>query len=514
MTDPTSEREELSEPEEQSEREEQSEPEEQPVSDEKPAKNRTRGAIIISARIVSGAIGVVVAAVAIAGAAWLPLPSHTATPAATRVTPVPAAQQRVCAGPMLRLGNDSGQEATTASSVGRPTVRYGQTAGDSRSSELARTDNTSGVGPQLLTLPPASQQSTTQPLLAGSQSQSVSSGDLVGFAAAECSEGTSDGWLVGGATDTGRTTLLTLSNPSNVGATVSLSLYGESGVIPAAGSQGIIVAPGGQRVFSLAGFAPGIASPVVRVQSRGGQVIANLQQTTVRTLEPGGVGIVGIANKPSLTNVIPGLVVAGSAALSARQAEPGYEDLRTVIRLLVPGTKQARAQISVIPDSGTEDGTSVSVVVEAGMVTDVPLDSFPEGNYSVLISSDQPVVAGARVSTVGATGATDFAWLAAAAPLHKHALVTVAPGPSPVLHLNNPTRTSTTVTLKTSGSAAITVTVPAGKSVTQPVTSSTTYTATGFDTLGLAVTYLGDGQFAAFSASPSAPASGPITIYR
>ncbi|MCU1523358.1 MAG: hypothetical protein JWO18_252 [Microbacteriaceae bacterium] len=491
-----------------------SESEELPVvGDEVPQKKRARGAIIISARIVAGTIGTVVAAVTIAAAAWLPLPSHTATPPSTTVVPVPAAQQRVCAGPLLRLGSDSGQEATAVSSVGRPAVRYGQTAGRAGSSELSTTDNTSGVAPDVLTLPPASQQATKPPLLAGSQSQTVGSGDLVGFAAAECSEGTSDSWLVGGATDTGRTTLLTLSNPSNVSATVALSLYSEAGAVSAAGSEGIVVTPGGQRVFSLAGFAPGVSSPVVRVQSRGGQVIANLQQSTVRTLEPGGVDIVGAANGPSLTNVIPGVVVANSAALTAREAEPGYSDLRTVIRLFVPGTTAAHTEISVVPESGTGAGTSVSVAVEAGIVTDVPLDSFPEGNYSVTIASDQPLVAGARVSTVGTTGQTDFAWLAAAAPIDKQALVTIAPGPSPVLHLDNPTRKAATVMLESAGAAAVTVTVPAGRSVSQPVTGSKTYTLSGFDQLALAVSYLGDGQLSAFSVSPSAPASRPITIY-
>jgi hypothetical protein len=130
-----------------------------------------------------------------------------------------------------------------------------------------------------------------------------------------------------------------------------------------------------------------------------------------------------------------------------------------------------------------------------------------------MIASDRPVVAGARVSTVGATGQTDFAWLSAAAPLDRQALVTVAPGPSPVLHLENPTRKPATVTLSSAGASATTITVPPGRSVSQPVSASATYSIDGFDTLALSVTYLGDGQLSAFSVSPSAPAAGPITIY-
>ena len=491
-----------------------SEPEAAAVATDKlPAKNRGRGAIIVSARIVAGTIGTVVAALAIAAAAWLPLPSHTMTPPSTRVVPVPEAQQRVCPGPLLRLGNDSGKDATSVSSIGNPAVSYGQTSGRVEASPLSATENTSGVAPEQLTLPPASGQTSKPPLLSGSQSQTASSGDLVGFAAAECAESSGDSWLVGGATDTGRTTLLTLSNPSNVSATVNLTLYGPSGVVPAAGSQGIVVPPGSQRIFSLAGFIPGVASPVVRVQSTGGQVVANLQQSTVRTLAPGGVDIVGGANEPSLVNVIPGLVIANQAALAAQEAQPGYSDLRTVIRLLVPGKKEANVEISVVPEGGTDEGTTVSVSLQPGQVTDVPLDSFAEGNYSVMIASTQPLVAGARLSTVGSTGQTDFAWLAAATPIDKQALVTVAPGPSPVLHLENPTSKPTTATIRSKGGAATTVTVPAGRSVSQPVSASATYSIDGFDTLALSVTYLGDGELSAFSVSPSTPAASPITIY-
>ena len=54
----------------------------------------------------------------------------------------------------------------------------------------------------------------------------------------------------------------------NLAATVDLQLYGPSGLIAAPGTSGIIVAPQGQRVLSLAGFAPGVASPRRRAPRR------------------------------------------------------------------------------------------------------------------------------------------------------------------------------------------------------------------------------------------------------
>lgn len=477
------------------------------------APRTARGAMLVGARILTGTVGIGVAVVTIGAAVLLPLPSHVVTPASRLVTPVASAQQRVCAGPLLRLGDDAGQAATAISSVGTPAVRYSQTVGKASLKALASTDSSTGVAPDLLTLPPRVTSSSLLPLLSGSQVQAVASGDLVGLAAAECAEGKSDSWLVGGATNTGRTTLVSLSNPSNVIATVNLSIFSETGPVRAAGTEGIVVPPGGQRVLSLAGFAPDVTAPVVRVQSRGGQVVAHLQQSVVRTLEPGGVDIIGPAAPPSTLTVIPGLVISNGVAVAARQAESGFGDLNSIIRLYVPGTLPARAEITIVPENGSESATPVRVVVQPGIVTEVPLDSYPDGSYTVMVATDKPLVAGARISTVGTSGRADFAWSASTVSVSRRALVTVAPGPAPVLHIANPTQKDAVVTLVHAGDADLSVPVPAGRTVSRVVASGGDYSLSHFDALALAVSYLGDGQIADFSVSPSAPASGPILIY-
>ena len=475
------------------------------------APRTARGVLLVGARVLTGMIGVGVAVVSIGAAVLLPLPSHGVVPSSRLVTPVASAQQRICAGPLLRLGNDAGQAATSVSSVGRPAVSYSQSIGAATLAPLASTDSTTGVAPDLLTLPPGS--GTSSPLLSGSQVQAVSSGDLVGLAAAQCAEASSDSWLVGGATSTGRTTLITLSNPSNVIATVNLSIFSETGRIAAAGTDGIVVSPGGQRVLSLAGFAPNVVSPVVRVQSRGGQVVADLQQSIVRTLEPGGVDVIGTSAGPSTLNVIPGLVLSNGTAVAARQAVSGFSDLGSIIRLYVPGPDAARAEITIVPEDGSVEATPVLLVVQPGIVTEVPLDSYPDGSYTVTIATDKPLVAGARISTVGTTGQSDFAWSTSTTNVVDRALVTVAPGPTPLLHLANSTQNTVTARLSRTGEADITVAVPAGRTVAQAVVGGASYSVTGFDRLALSVSYLGEGQLATFSVSPAAPASRPIRIY-
>src|SRR6185312_13974682 len=295
----------------------------------------------------------------VAAAGWLPLPTIAITPSATTVTPVPTDQQRVCAGPILRLGSDTGEGATTASSIGTPHVDYSASEGEPSASQLESTDSTTGVAPIRITLPPAKSAGARAPLLSASQTQEVDRGDVVGLTAAECQEARGDAWLVGGATTTGRTTILTMSNPGEVIATVDVTIYTESGAVTAAGTDGIVVPPGGQRILSLAGFAPGATSPVVHVRSTGSQVVAGLQQTVVRTLEPGGVDVVGAVASPAREMVIPGLVLSNPDTIAAHASSPGYEDLASVLRFFVPGRTDAKAQITITPESSTEKPISV-----------------------------------------------------------------------------------------------------------------------------------------------------------
>jgi len=91
--------------------------------------------------------------------------------------------------------------------------------------------------------------------------------------------------------------------------------------------------------------------------------------------------------------------------------------------------------------------------------------------------------------------------------------VTIAPGPAPLLHIANPTAKAATVTLSHSGDADISLIVPAGRTVSRAVTGGANYTLSDFDALAVSVSYVGDGRLAAFSLSPSAPASRPIVIY-
>ncbi|MEJ1230307.1 MAG: DUF5719 family protein [Galbitalea sp.] len=488
-------------------------------SEAMPRPSARRTATVISGRIVLGLVAVGAIALVAGAAAFLPLPSVAARPLSTVVVPVPVAQQIVCPGGLLRLASTSGDNASSVSALGRPTPTSGAVPSRVEARPFARSDaGTGGTGaaPLLLTTQPGLVGSAA-PLLGGAQSESVATDEFSGLSSAGCVAATGDSWLAGGATSVGRTTLLLLSNPTAVAATVAVQVFGESGQVQAPGMSGIAVAAGSQRVLSLAGFAPGVVSPVVHVQSTGGQVVADLEQSTVRGLVPGGIDFVGPESGPQTTTVIPGVSLVGTAAMQNDLGQSGFDDLQTVLRVYLPGTGTAKASIDILAEDGSVQRKPITADLDAGTVVDLPLDNLSDGDYTIVVKSSRPVVAGVRVSTVGsaASGAgADFAWASAAPLLTSRALVAVASGVTPLLHLENPTGTAQSVSLSPRSGADITATVPPESAVSVPVLPGQTYQLTGFVELYAAVSGTTDGGVTSYAISPSTPGDGPLRVYR
>ena len=488
---------------------------------------RARRAAIVGLRVAAGTIGIAAAVAVIAAVGLVPLPSRTIAAPVVVVTPQPGEQTRVCAGGLFRLGDQTGQNASTLSSIGAPAVTAdtGDTA--VRTSQLATSDGGTGgaaAAPSVVTLP---DKAGTR--LSAAQSQLAQQQDYSGFAAAACAEPSSSIWLVGGSTTVGRTTLLTLGNASAVDATVALTILSPNGPVNAPGMAGILVKAGEQRIISLAGFAPNLAAPVVHVEARGGQITAYLQQSIVRGLDAGGVDIVNAGSDPATRVVIPGIRVVNAAGLSSALALSNWDDAVAAVRVAVPGTRTAKVQVSLVPQNAQLTGVSFEMDVAAGQVNELPLDSgaqtdtgrvtIPDGDYTVVLSSDQPIVGGARVSTVSAAASgasappSDFAWYASAAALTGDTAVTIATGASPELSATNSGTTPIPLVLTAQGGANLTLTVPAGVSATIPVTSGTTYVLSGAKGLVVGISYAGDAVLAAYPVVPPRPVSGAITVH-
>ena len=101
--------------------------------------------------------------------------------------------------------------------------------------------------------------------------------------------------------------------------------------------NGIDVPAGAQRVLSLAGFAPGLVSPVVHVEARGGQVIAFLQQSIVRGLDAVGVDLVDAAPDPATDLTFPGVRVFDSVGVNRALSLDDWDDVAPIVRIAEPG---------------------------------------------------------------------------------------------------------------------------------------------------------------------------------
>lgn len=478
-----------------------------------------RRVAVLGARLAAGLVGIVIVVAAVGGAVLVPWPTIVRAAPSTLVTPVASDQLRVCPGPLLTLAEDSSQ-ADAATSVGPFSAFFsarssgsGAEALDVQTLDLAAVDNTESArdGAPLVLSVPVEGDATAAPLVAGSQSQTAASETLGGLAAAACTQASSDSWLVSGSTDVGRTSLVLLSNPTAVVASVDLAVYGEAGPVDAPGSTGILVQPGTQRIVSLAGLAPNLRSPVVHVKATGGQVAAALQQSLIRGIQPGGVELTGPTTSPGTDQTIPGVVVSTISGEASADAGAVSDDTPSV-RILVPGDSPATVSVGVQSEDGASTGTSLEVQIQPGIATEVPLGGVAAGNYTVRLNSDQPLVA-AAVTTAPGTISPDFSWSSAAAAQDGDFLVSVADGPAPTLHLANTSGTDVTLNLGSEAVPAIQITVPAGASTVVPLTTSGQYLISGGAGIAAAVDYAADGQSSSYTLSPIGPLAAAIPVY-
>jgi hypothetical protein len=483
---------------------------------------------IISLRVVRGLAGMAAAAAVIAAVGLVPLPTIGITPLASTVEPKPADLLAVCPGAVVRLGDETGANAGRAFPVGTPEVTVVSDGGTPSRTPLA--SDTEGGGsaqaPTLVRLAPSD-----DAVLAAAQSQSLDKGGLHGLAAAGCAEPTSSAWLVGGATTVGRTTVLLLANPTEVEAEVEVSMWGESGAVTAPGMKGITVPAGGQRVLALSGFAPDLVSPIVHVEARGGQVVAALQASVTRVLDPGGLDLVSAGAAPARELVIPAVRIADAEGVASSLGFEGYEDLEAVVRIGNPGDATATVEVSVVSTTEGGPATSFQLQVPPGQVSDTSLatalplgaEPFTDGSYTVTLRADLPVVAGVRTSTIPAPttgadgelqpGGADLAWFASASGLTNESTIAVAHAPGAVLVAASTDGAAHTLTLTpVDGGEDISVDVPATGSTATRLDGDTGYLLRGAEGVAAGLSFAGTGRLAGYPLVAPRAADSPIVI--
>lgn len=489
------------------------------------------GRVILGVRLSAGVVGLAAAAAVILAVGFVPFPSIGGAPAGVTVTPQPAPEERVCPGAALRLGDAQGKNADVPTVIGQPALSVGPSGDVGSVKNPAAATASSASAPRVLTA------SAGVPV-AGAQTEQPGTRGFTGMTAAACQEPSGSSWLVGGSTEVGRTTLLLLTNPDAVASTVTIELYGEAGLVSAPGLTGIEVPAQTQRVLSLAGFAPKLASPVVHVTARGGRIVANLQQSVVRGLDDGGTDVVSPGAVPATSVVVPGIRLSAMVSTSALTANEGWDDIAPAVRIAAPGDTEAKVHVIVTSDVDGQDASAFDTTVPPHSVVDMPLDAgtatesgavLADGDYTVQVVSDQPVVAGVRASTAGTTASTagspsvanpvtgsqppsDLAWFAAAPVLADGTLATIASAPSPVVTFWNPGTADATVTLAGAG-APLTLTVPRQAAASIPVTPGASYTLSGVAGMSAQVSFVAPGMIAGYPFTSPGPGAEPITVY-
>lgn len=254
-------------------------------------------------------------------------------------------------------------------------------------------------------------------VLAATATALTPEGDLRGLAVAECPAPVEDGWAVAGTVAAGWANRLVLTNPGATPVVVDVTVLTAAGPVAPQPVQGLALAPGESTETLLDALVPDAGPLAVRVEAAGGRVAAAVLQSRLDGLLPQGVATVGATADPAEHLVVPGAVVrGGSPAPRLRVAVPGEED--AVVRWALLG-----------PDGPVTVDGAAAATVPAGTVAEVPLDGLPDGDYTVVLDADVPVLAGVR-SRLGASGRpADIGWAAPTQPLGDGALVALPDGP-------------------------------------------------------------------------------------
>ena len=323
-------------------------------------------------------------------------PQFAAAPAPSQVTTRAVSYARpgaVDAPDALRL--------TTLPATGEGTGTDGTTTGELAT---ARTDSRDAV---------AVRATPGQDLPAGAAAVTTvrtDGGDLAGLAVAACTPAQASGWLVGGGVGQGRTSRVVLANPGRTVVTVDLTILTDAGTVEPAAAQGVSIAPGTSRAFTLDVLAPDATITAVGFEATGGTVGGALVDTDLRGLVPRGVDFVPIT-QPAEEQVL---------APAVGQA---------VLRLANPDSRDVTARWRVGTTEGPGEWTEVDV--PAGAVADLPVPT--KWQLGVTVVADRPVLAAVgwareRPGADAAAPAADLAWTAAAPALTEEGRAALPPG--------------------------------------------------------------------------------------
>ena len=467
--------------------------------------------------------GGAVAAIVLLGS--VAMPTIEIPPAAATVdTSTDTTRTLACAGSALDLGGDPSrpllgiptgvtelteQDATNTGLETSTFVRESDIQAMSSFGEAQQgTQSTQAGSGVLLTMDGS--QSFTQAL---SESEMVDAATLSGFMATQCIEASNESWIVGGTTTLGSVTLLSLTNPGDVAATVFVNVYDEQGLVESLQTAGVVIAPKSQRTVSINGAAPERSSLAVHVLSRGAKVVATMQESLVEGLKPAGIDTIQGLSRPSTSLVIPGISspkVEGAAVSDVHETGSGLS-----IRVLAPGDQGGVVTVTGVSDEGKRVKL-VTEYVQPGRLTEFALEALTEEFTTVVVDAEVEVVASIAALSLGTEG-EDIAWFTAATAIDREIPFAVPAGPGAHLGLFNPGDAAVSVELVLADGDSpeenLRLTVEAGASLYVPIAAASGFQLLPGGPVFAAITFTGDGMISSFPIVPPQASADTVQVY-
>ena len=223
-----------------------------------------------------------------------------------------------------------------------------------------------------------------------------------------------DFWFVGAASGVGQRAVLVLTNPEGATASVDVDLYGPKGPVDAPSARGVQVDPRSRTELRLDQLAPGLPVVAVHVKVTSGRLSAAMTETDVDGRQPRGTDWIPSALAPSTQVIVPGV----PAVAKGRESKVRLD-------VVAPGESDAVVKLSLATSDGVFTPAGKDILeVSAGSVASFDLTDVLRGQAAaLLLESDVPITAGAKVVLRRPDFYGDVLFLAASEPLTAAAVV-------------------------------------------------------------------------------------------
>ncbi|OKL54943.1 hypothetical protein BSZ39_01315 [Bowdeniella nasicola] len=240
-----------------------------------------------------------------------------------------------------------------------------------------------------------------RPALVGGTATINTAGDLRGLTAMTCASPITDAWLLGGATTVGASAELVLTNPGQTVATATIEAYSERGALPEGSVARTSVAPGKTEKILLESSISEIERLALHIKVDGGALVPAIVTHRLDGIIAKGSAIVSPGAGAERTQLVSGVHLAGGSG--------------DVLRLVNPGDEVATVKVTMLSAEGaTTLPGAESLAIDAGAVQDIDLAALAEGDYSIEVESNQPVLAAAATHRDGEGGVSSTAWIPSA----------------------------------------------------------------------------------------------------